>query len=107
MPYITQEDRNNLPDKANAQQNGGELNYSISKLITGYIVKNGLNYQNISDVLGALQGAQAEFQRRVVNPYEDIKLRENGDLFNYCKLMVELQKKAAPVHSDGKRRIPV
>jgi hypothetical protein len=40
----------------------------------------------VNDVVGALDGAKAEFQRRVVAPYEDKKIRENGDVYPDCLL---------------------
>jgi hypothetical protein len=88
MPYIAQKDRENLDDVAENYggefaQNGGELNYLISSLISDYIMRKGLRYQNISDVLGALEGAKFEFLRRIVDPYEDQKISENGDLPSY------------------------
>lgn len=62
-------------------QNAGELNYMLSMVVRGYIHQHGLNYQSINDAVGALEGAKAEFQRRVVAPYEDTKITENGDIY--------------------------
>lgn len=60
-----------------------------------------LNYQAINDVVGALVGAKLELKRRthgdapvidkvladfyakVAAPYEDVKIRENGDVYNH------------------------
>lgn len=86
MPYIRKEarealDRNAEDLVARPAVNAGELNYQITKLISDYVVENGLNYQRLNDVVGALDGAKAEFQRRVVAPYEDTKIRENGDVY--------------------------
>jgi hypothetical protein len=39
------------------------------------------NYQRLNDALGALEGAKLEFYRRVVVPYEDWKMTENGDVY--------------------------
>lgn len=58
----------------------GDLNYAFTVLAKDYISRKGLNYQNINDVIGALEGAKAEFQRRTVAPYEDTKIIENGDI---------------------------
>jgi len=77
MPYITQESRDNLV----TAQNGGDLNYQISMLCATYIAEHGLRYHNISDVVGALEGAKQEFFRMVVNPYEEIKENENGGVY--------------------------
>lgn len=78
MPYIPTEARVELEyrDAGTA----GELNYEITRLIQGYFIENGGRYQQINDVLGALEGAKAEFYRRIVAPYEDKKIAENGDV---------------------------
>ena len=36
---------------------------------------------SLDDVLGALEGAKLEFVRRVVVPYEERKMKENGDVY--------------------------
>lgn len=64
-----------------APVNAGELNYLFTCIIRNYVRKHGLRYQQINDVVGALEGAKAEFQRRVVVPYEDSKIAENGDVY--------------------------
>jgi len=39
-------------------------------------------YQTFNDILGALEGAKLEVYRRVVGPYENGKMSENGDVYN-------------------------
>jgi len=78
MPYIKQEQKKELLTRP--ASNPGELNYLITCVIQHYIRINGLNYQNINDVIGALEGAKLEFYRRIAAPYEDIKIKENGDV---------------------------
>jgi hypothetical protein len=34
----------------------------------------------MNDVLGALHAAGLEFNRRIVAPYEDTKIEQNGDI---------------------------
>ena len=80
MPYIESQRRAEI-SKGYSEQTAGELNYSITKLIQSYINRRGLTYQHINDVVGALEGAKTEFQRRIVNPYEDSKIEENGDVY--------------------------
>jgi hypothetical protein len=46
-----------------------------------YQAEHGLSYQTINDILGALVGAREEYYRRVVAPYEDLKVKANGDVF--------------------------
>lgn len=59
----------------------GELNYAITFLISNYFHRMGGCYQQINDVIGALDGAKAEFYRRIAVPYEDEKIKENGDVY--------------------------
>lgn len=78
MPYILKSQR----DRAEREpENAGELNFAITKLIKGYLRYTGNRYQALNDVLGALEGAKLEFYRRVVVPYEDGKIEENGDVW--------------------------
>lgn len=88
MPYIKQCDRDNIVDdtgyrvtiESNKITNAGELQYAIAVMIKSYLERKGLNYQNCNDIMGALAGAQMEFYRRTVAPYEDLKIKENGDI---------------------------
>ena len=84
MPYINQDDRYILDlDLEHVLPNdAGELNYCITSLLAGYIERKGMRYQYMNDVVGALEGAKAEFQRMVVNPYEDKKIVENGGVYD-------------------------
>jgi len=92
MPYVTRQDRQkiggvgfDIPGSAliipDMVENGGDLNYAITTLCAEYIRKHGLSYSKISDVVGALEGAKQEFFRKVVNPYEEIKEKENGGIY--------------------------
>jgi hypothetical protein len=82
MPYIKQEDRTALlSGELEAARTAGELNFVFTQEIKEYIKIKGLSYQTINDVVGALEGAKAEFQRRVVAPYEDTKIQSNGDVY--------------------------
>jgi hypothetical protein len=68
----------------------GELNFAITKCLIEYMLfciddRGKLTYQIINDILGALEGAKLEFTRRVVNPFEDEALRQNGDIYGKDK----------------------
>ena len=80
MPYIKEHRREEL-EESSAIINPGELNYKITLLLTNYMHGKGLNYQTINDIMGALEGAKAEFYRRIAAPYEDKKIKENGDVY--------------------------
>ena len=80
MPYIKQQDKDALRHRP--AETPGELNYSITTIAQAYIHTHGLSYKNINDVLGALEGAKLEFYRRIAAPYEDEKMKENGDVYD-------------------------
>lgn len=79
MPYIKPEDRQFSITAV--PETGGELNYAFTFIIRKYLENKELKYKLINDVLGALEGAKQEFYRRVVAPYEDVKIKENGDVY--------------------------
>ena len=85
MPYIKNNDREKFRRilgiiKATPPENAGELNYLITKLCHLYVEAKGERYQQYNDVLGALEGVKAELYRRKIAPYEDKKIKENGDV---------------------------
>jgi hypothetical protein len=83
MPYITKADRLQFERAFAAMppaNTAGELNYLFSRIAARYIAAHGLSYQRANDVVGALDGAKAEFQRRTLADYEDAKLIANGDV---------------------------
>lgn len=80
MPYIDKDRRVDLIFEE--AETPGELNYLLTVEIMSYIQTNGLSYQNINDVLGALDGASKEFYRRVAVPYEEEKIKANGDVYS-------------------------
>ena len=81
MPYIKSDRRNVIDSRQVLPDTAGELNYAVTKCIKRYLAIHPLNYQVINDIVGALDGAKAEFQRRIVDPYEDKKIQENGDVY--------------------------
>lgn len=85
MPYVKSEDRDRIykdpfivPGNVH---NAGELNYAVTVLCREYFKNNGGRYQQINDIVGALEGAKLELYRRVAAPYEDGKAAENGDVY--------------------------
>ena len=79
MPYINNDAKERL--QWDFPRNAGELNYYITMVCQEYFLKNGERYQQINDVIGALEGCKLEFYRRLVGPYEDKKISENGDVY--------------------------
>lgn len=81
MPYVDKEARARLSNADNRARTPGELNYAITELVINYIELRPLNYATFNEVMGAMAAAQAEFYRRVITPYEDVKKKENGDVY--------------------------
>lgn len=80
MPYLTQEARTKVIDNGFKATQAGELNYVITLIIKEYW-QHDPRYQTANDIVGALECAKQEFIRRIVNPYEDEKIRTNGDVY--------------------------
>ena len=80
MPYIGKE-RSELIMQGDWPNNAGELNYCFTRAIIHYMKSRGVSYQTMNDVVGALENAKNEFQRRIVHPYEDSKIAKNGDVY--------------------------
>lgn len=82
MPYIEQPRRLDVW-KGGPPSNAGELNFFITKCLLTYwnFGPGNKGYKTINDILGAVEGAKLEFYRRVVVPYEEQKIKENGDVY--------------------------
>ncbi len=85
MPYIKQEQRPDFDKILNELKpdGPGELNYVITRLCISYAERKGIRYGNLNEVMGVLSSVAREFYRRLVAPYEDKKMRENGDVKGY------------------------
>jgi hypothetical protein len=79
VPYITEARRKAIGEGANIKT-AGELNYVFTAMSLEYL-ETGTNYQKINDILGALEGCKLEMYRRLAAPYEDTKIKENGDVY--------------------------
>jgi hypothetical protein len=80
MPYIDQQSRSELLYDLRNPTTAGELNFVFTNIINTYFKTKGLNYQAINDAIGALEGCKLELYRRTAAPYEDVKIKENGDV---------------------------
>ncbi len=87
MPYIPKQQRPELDKKLEPvikhlaalpfEEQDGALNYAITKMIKGiYPIK----YRHLNRALGVLTAVTHELYRRIVGPYEDEKIKENGDV---------------------------
>lgn len=56
----------------------GCLNYTITELIDHLYE---CNYKDLNAAIGVLECCKLELYRRVIAPYEDTKIVENGDVY--------------------------
>jgi hypothetical protein len=85
MPYIKPSKRKPfkkpIGDLMGFIENEGDLNYVISKICKRYMqMKEPTNYSLLNEIIGVLESAKLEFYRRVMVPYEDVKINEHGDI---------------------------
>jgi len=87
MPYIKQHLRNQydpyINDIAYALErnewNVGDVTYVIYMIIVNWFLSN-KRYSTIASIRGMLDGCRSEFDRQFAFPYEDEKIKENGDV---------------------------
>jgi len=90
MPYIVKEQRqaldgsikqlSDIMKNAKDDSQKGVLNYVITKLILNLLEGN-TRYNNINNIVGALECCKIEFYRRLAAPYEDTAVERNGDVY--------------------------
>mgnify|MGYP001560899514 CR=1 FL=1 len=88
MPYIKKPERL-PPDKWDTAtffedvfgSKPGVLNYAFTQTIKLYLKANGTSYRTFNEIVGALECAKLELYRRLIAPYEDTKIQENGDIY--------------------------
>jgi hypothetical protein len=88
MPYIKKEQRpaidnlikpliehiNSLP----LEDQDGSLNYAFTRIIKSVYPKK---YFHLNRALGMITAVTQELYRKIIGPYEDTKIIENGDLY--------------------------
>jgi len=88
MPYIPQQQRDDIHHDLMVEgtlwtpENAGELNFLVSTFIANYIKTKGLKYAVVNEMIGALECAKMELNRVIIGPYEDIKIAENGPVYD-------------------------
>lgn len=87
MPYIQQSEREKLDKEIEriiyalnlVGWSSGNITYIIYKIILEYF-KLEERYDRICSIRGILLGVFDEFNRREAHPYEDSKIKMNGDV---------------------------
>lgn len=82
MPYITQGQRETIAVIGLAGASAGDLNYVITQKVLEFLGPLP-TYGLFNAAIGALECAKLELYRRMVTPYEDRKIEENGDVYPY------------------------
>jgi len=84
MPYIKQEQREQFEKSiqflGTKIEDCGQLNYVFTRLANQYLKNKGTSYSVLNEIKGVFSCASEEFSRRKINPYEDKKIHENGDV---------------------------
>jgi len=73
------------PDVYKATMVAGSLNYTLTRIVLGVLklVTDKPRYATVAILSGVLSHVGAEFYRRVVVPYEEGCIEENGDLSEF------------------------
>ena len=82
MPYIKQEERAKLDKIVDLMKEAdvvanGDLNYLLYAYCKRHINPSYNSYKNF---IGELNQCATEIERRILAPYEDQKIKENGDV---------------------------
>lgn len=105
MPYITKEDRELYDPEIEAlvgrlvyifsseptkivRNRAGHLNYIFTKILKEFytqlnlrlLSKSDLSYSDHNEIVGMLECCKQEVYRRLTGPYEDLKIKSNGDV---------------------------
>jgi hypothetical protein len=81
MPYIKQElrpDLDKIIEKFSMDLDESQLDYIFTRLAHRFVHQNGLRFSVCNRIFGVFMGAGLEFYRRILGPYEDQKIEENG-----------------------------
>lgn len=87
MPYIKRDQRPAIDQLVNPlidhlkslppEDQDGSLNYAVTKIIKHIYPQK---YFHLNRALGVLTAITQELYRKIVGPYEDKKIKENGDV---------------------------
>ncbi|MEM2969921.1 MAG: hypothetical protein QXR63_03180 [Candidatus Bathyarchaeia archaeon] len=87
MPYIKPERRTKyakvleeltgILEALPPEEVDGELNYVVTRILKTVYP---LRYYHINKAIGVLECIKQEYYRRIAAPYEDEKIKENGDV---------------------------
>ena len=71
----------NLNNPHDISSHLGRINYTFSRILCNLM--GDPSYNKIAMITGVLENIKQEFYRRVASYYENLKIRENGDIPEY------------------------
>lgn len=80
MPYITPDRKDRIDISVGPVENVGDLTYVLYFIARSYGAAADQSYARHAEVIAGLDNAKEEYRRRYLNPYEDQKRRDNGDV---------------------------
>ena len=95
MPYIAKEGRPPLniliQNLTELIESKGDLNYVICELVGQLILKTKISYTQISEWIDAVDGAENELRRRLLEVYENLRIAENGDVPSFAQIFEDMK----------------
>jgi hypothetical protein len=82
MPYIKQETRKKMDKIVQLMRKlGVKVDGDFNYILYAFCIRNiKPSYNNYKNFCGELRQCATEIERRLVGPYEDEKIKENGDV---------------------------
>lgn len=91
MPYIKQVDRHkfekSIKELSTYISSKGDLNYAICEIVGQLLLRGEIGYTSISNWIDGVHGAERELTRRLLNPYEDLKIEQNTDVPSFGEIL--------------------
>lgn len=95
MPYIKDENRElidmSIGDLTRCIGNKGDLNYAICQLVGRLILEDEISYLLMSEWIDGVHDAECELRRRLLESYENKKIKENGDVSSFVEILDRIE----------------
>lgn len=91
MPYIKEVDRHKfekpIKELSTYISSKGDLNYVICEIVGQLLLRGEIGYTSISNWIDGVHGAERELTRRLLNPYENLKIEQNTDVPSFTEIV--------------------
>lgn len=96
MPYTKQKDRHHIDieieNLLSFILSKGDLNYTICELVGRLILgSRKISYTTMSEWIDGVHDAETELRRRLLEPYEDLKIEQNGDVASFIEILSKME----------------